>query len=421
MKRCSSKTPPRRPSEPITTLVIEGRWRGRRLPGSACFVANCRMLARSYRARPRRRRHLPAIALFATLERESIILDSLRPDRHKIVAVLLRLASYSRAWVRPIEDWRPASASGGGQLSELIRFLFERYPAPEFFHSAWHLTRRRRFDWTEFAWYLHVARGASIRTAPDLPVRLSPRAAHEVAAAPAALSPRQALRWGQIRAAGVPPQLAHAILATPAGADFQNDALWLPFFEKLAHQPTLQAEQVGPLVDYVAHRARAADRGVFSFKGRTIAGLLRAMERWHQELVVRRYADLCAADGAADKRWDAVAGVSPLCDERDGDLWQLTELCSARELCEEACRMRHCVPIYCQSCLAGVTSIWSLRTCRLGRERARVTIRLDVTKRAIVEARGPANTAIAPAEHAWIKYWARINGLEVMPIPTRAA
>jgi hypothetical protein len=421
MKRCSSKTPLRTPSEPITTLVIEGRWRGRRLPGSACFVANCRLLARSYRACPRRRRHLPVIALFATLERESIILDSLRPDRHKIVAVLLRLASYAAAWVRPVEDWRPTSDSGGSQLCELIRHLFERYPAPDFFHSAWHPMRRRGFDWTEFGWYLHVARGGSMRTAPDLPVRLGPRAAHEMAAAPAALSPRQALRWGQIRAAGVPPQLAHAILATPAGTDFQNDAVWLPFFEKLGQEPTLRAEQVGPLVDYVAHRARAADRRVFSFKGRSIAGLLRAMERWHQELVVRRYADLCAADGAADKRWDAAPGVSPLSEERNGDLWQLSELCSARELLEKACCMHHCVPIYRQSCLAGLTSIWSLRTRRLGRETARVTIRIDVTKRTIVEARGPANTAIAPAQHAWIKYWARINGLEVEPIPTCAA
>jgi hypothetical protein len=421
MKRCSSRRPPRTPSEAITTLVIERRWQGRRLPGSACFVANCRLLAKSYRARTRRPRHAPVIALFATLERESIILDSLRPDRHKIVAVLLRLASYAAAWVRPVEDWRPASASGESQFCDLIRYLFERYPAPAFFHSSWYPVRRGGFDWTAFGWYLHVARGASMRTAPDLPVRLSRRAAHEAAAAPATLSPRRALRWGQIRAAGVPPQLAHAILATPAGRDFQNDAFWLPFFQKLALESTLRADQVRPLVYYLMNRVRAGDRDGFSFKGRTIASLVRAMERWHQELVFRRYAHVCAANDVGDTHWGPAAGISPLSAERNGDLWQLIELCSPRELLDEACRMHHCVPIYHQSCLGGLTSIWSLRTSRLGHETARVTIRIDVAKRAIVEARGPANSAITPAQHAWIKYWARINGLEVEAIPTRAA
>lgn len=410
-------------SEPITTQIIEGRWKGRRFPGTPRFVANCRKLAGAYRGNAARPHHGPTVELFAAIERASIILDGTNAGTHHVVELALRMARHHAYWVRPLDAWSPAAPDSLDQLSELVRHLFERYPAPRFFEHAWRPRRGGRTDWQAFEWYIHVAGGGSIRTAPKLPVQLNRRAAHAFTTAPSKLTPREALRWARLCGAGVPPHLVSALLpclAVPCverveRVQWDHDALWLPFFEKLGAAPELRPEQVGPLVDYVRHRARDPS---FSLKGQSVASLLRGADRWHAELGrLRAYRTLCDGMDPALARWNPLSGVAPLDETRHEEVWSVQELVSFDALFDEGRRMHHCVASYVRSCMSGATSVWSLRIERFGVEVARVTLRVDVASRTLVEARRFANAAVTTEQHRWLEKWAALNRLSVAAIP----
>jgi hypothetical protein len=89
----------------------------------------------------------------------------------------------------------------------------------------------------------------------------------------------------------------------------------------------------------------------------------------------------------------------------------VTELRSAKELFEEGQRMHHCVATYTASAGSGTVSIWSLRLKREQREIGRVTVRVAVASREIVEARRFANQKIEPHELRILQRWAAKSGL----------
>lgn len=400
------------PTGPVTPRIVQGSWESRRYPGSPTFAAHCEQLARAFpRSREGTGKELIA-AMWCVVEERTSMLELLHPHRHRVVGLLVRLGSMSGAWVRSPDTFHPRATCPRTQTSELVAHLFARYDAPAFFERAWWPDRPVwKRDWPAFQWYVHVASGGSLRTAPRLPTTLTRRAAHEAAQAPSTLTPRQALRWGQLRASGVPETIAAEVLRTPIGTDFTHDAFWLLFFSKLASQTDLRREQVGPLIDYVRHMRFVAPNGEqFSLGRRSVPSLLRAMDRWHQELGDQRLALAhLGVTQLSDATWAPLQGVEPI----EDDDWDLQELCSMRALFLEGRRMHHCVATYAHSCLRGQTSIWTLT--RQGDESAanRVTIRIDKAARVIVEARSLANGPVSGSAFRLIRSWANHNHLQI--------
>jgi hypothetical protein len=114
-----------------------------------------------------------------------------------------------------------------------------------------------------------------------------------------------------------------------------------------------------------------------------------------------------------DARWEPLPGVSSFSEERLQESWELSELLCFHELFAEGRAMHHCVASYAQACRSGTTSIWSLRIRRADRETGRVTVRVDVPRRAVVEARRVSNQRIFRAQHRFIERWADESKLDV--------
>lgn len=89
--------------------------------------------------------------------------------------------------------------------------------------------------------------------------------------------------------------------------------------------------------------------------------------------------------------------------QSDDTLWQVLELTSAFELMEEGKAMHHCVGTYHRQCMSGAFAIFSLR--RNGHRLA--TLQVNVSDRAITQARGPYNQPIGQSTRQIVEHWAQ--------------
>jgi len=387
-----------------------------------------------------------------------LLADNPGPAREPILHTFLHLARQEAHWIRRAEDWRPARRNVASQLSELIRHLVARYPVPRFFDEAWRVPIRvpRRLIDFAFAgcaaedaiwkanrrqgWFLHVASGQNLRTAPDLPFELTKRVAHCTLEAGDDLGIGQALRWGQARALDVPERVAEAFVLTRAGDALtapggeRDNAFWVSVLRFLAPHRMLDPASIGPLVDYlidqryvpVPQRAgpERPEHPNLSMRGRTLEGLLERTEAWHrmtgriERARGRHWAPLgiLAPDDAPPASpgrfiWRAGSKRKPV-------QWTVVELLTSADLSQEGRALGHCVYSYAWSCTRGRSSIWSLRRTFEGIEERRATLEIQPTTRRLVQARGPRNRPPNPAEWNVIGRFAAAGGLAI-PEPHR--
>jgi hypothetical protein len=397
----------------VTPAIIQGRFRSSKYPGTAIFADNCRELAHAYRLSRGGPKLQPAARLFGAVERYTHILNQLRHARYKVVPYLIDMAQRSDEWLRAPEDFRPRTTHGRDQLPELIRYLFESYRVPAWMRAALAPRRGRPGRAPAFGWYVHVAQGKNLRSAPALPLPLSRKAAHEALRAPARHEPEQALLYGYLQANAAPPAVRDQLLQLSLWNQLPLDPPSLKLYEKLARTPAVLPEQVRPLLEYAqARRAEGASLDI------SVPAMLRAIERREaerREALVRQQA---AHYGAQfDEHWPSHLPASPLEGACEHGQFTLRELRSLRELFEEGQHMQHCVFTYAAAARAGTASIWSLRFSRAGRDVGRVTVRVTPGERTLVEARRRCNRAIHPHERELLQSWAKSEGLSVVLAP----
>lgn len=396
---------------PITPAIIEGRLGHARYPGSAIFAANCREISRAFALCRGGAKVQAAVRLFAAVEQQTRILHQLRHSQYKVVSYLVDLAQRSAAWLRAPEDFRPRTTHGRDQIGELVRYLFESYRVPAWLRAALEPQRGRPALAPAFGWYVHVAQGQNLRSAPELPLRLSRRAAHEAQFAPARYPPGQALLYGCLRACAASAAARDALLTATRSHHVVLDDAWLQLFERIARAPEFPVDQVRPLLDYV--RAQRAEGACVDLP---LAALRRRMERHHaaqREELVRRQALHFGA--AFDQRWPSSSSTPSLSGSCEHGDYTMSELRSLRELFEEGQVMQHCVFTYAHAARNGTAAIWSLRLTRAGQEMGRVTVRVTPGDKAVVEARRRCNQGIHGYERELLRHWSASLGWSLAP------
>jgi hypothetical protein len=215
--------------------------------------------------------------------------------RHLQIEALKNLAAFVPDHLRPVETWPGCRGSVLCVVASLARHLLARYAVPKFLASIWFgddgpTSRARR------RWYIEHARGRRFRDLA-LPVAMTRRMEHLFLASPDHLSVARAMRQAELRALGASPDLERAVLATRLGEHLSNGRFWrtvLHFFLRVSDG--LDPATVGPIVDFLqAVRHRSVEtlteagpvlvpppRPGFSMKGRTLASMLRLVERWHR-------------------------------------------------------------------------------------------------------------------------------------------
>ena len=319
-----------------------------------------------------------------------------------LIEGVMTLARHHEDWLRPVDEWRPASRNQQVQFSSLVRHLLARYEVPVFMDLVWFRgddaeARRQQ------GWFKHVGGGGNIRTA-DVPVRMSKKMAHHFLQAPEHFTVEEALRWGQVLGQGGSPSLTEAINATRLGRSFDNEGFWGTVVQFFARQSDLDLNQVGPIVGYIQHRKYVPredggddDSGEtplpaepnFSMKSRSLPKLLGQVVRWQ---AAWNREPLVAEEEKEDP--EKVKFNFFYLEEEDESTgqflqWTIQELTTARSLASEGDAMRHCVGSYTKK--LGKLSVWSVQVRDEERTRRVLTLSIDNETRTATQVRGRFN------------------------------
>ena len=374
--------------------------------------------------------------LWQVVANHTDLLRQLHPSEIDFTSVLLRMAAYAAHWRRLPESWKPdALASPREQWVDLLRHLFQAYELPGLFASAW-LTQGELHH-VERDWFCHAAAGGSLRTAPGMPRSVTARALHLMMQAPDHLSVRQALRWGQARAAGCRPRLIWEILRSGMVHDLSNDALWFRLMQKFAAMGNTPASEWSWVMDGL--RWTMAREGLAT--AQRLIDLPLTMLRRHSRKLFQSLLSLVQADGEISYSGErlqkqgfrnqligiALATWRPLphanwrnvVEQQIGHhrlVWTFHELLNLSQLLAEAKVLKHCVVTYRKKCLSGESVIFSLRSQCLACEpniTRELTLEIDRRSRKVIQVRGKWNRRATTQEIQVIHTWARNNGLEV--------
>jgi hypothetical protein len=322
------------------------------------------------------------------------------------VRALAALAGQYSHWLRPVESWKAKTRNSRRQFSSLARHLLANYPVPLFMDSVWML---RESNERQQGWFIRLGLGASPRQL-DLPVHLTRGMVRYFVTAPDHYTAASACRRAQVFALGGNERLVDAILGTELATDFTDDDFCCSVIRWLIANPTFDAAQLGPLVDYIRH-LKLVRHPSFSIKGRTPAAILRQMHQWH--------ADLRKEPVGADLSWQA-CGIGDFdCAEgtaATGDYhhWTIKEIITRRELYAEGRGLRHCVASYGSSCASGECAIWTLgKALENGRRKHVLTIQVALPGKVICQVRGKANRLPTEDEMEILRRWSAQERLTI--------
>jgi hypothetical protein len=358
-------------------------------------------------------------ALLATLrliESRSKLLKSAAHARG-----VIELSKDAAGWLRPLEQWKPASHNADRQFSSLARHLWANYDVPTFMDKAW-----LQGNALQQEWFKHIGAGENIQTARQLPVPLTKKMVHWFLQAPPAYSIEAAFRWGQVLALGGDRRLADAIRETRLAREFRDDDFWLSVIRFFVRNPMLDLVHANPIIDYLWNqryepRVVFVERGVareigpeqpnLTMRGRTVASLLRAVDQWHRRLGRETSSGRLQWQKSTVADYEWIEGNE---ESRNMKVWRIRELLSSQELIAEGRRMRHCVASYAASCHGERSSIWSMDAETDEGVEPLVTIEVDQQRLEICQIRGRNNRLPTEKEKDVVRRWALQESLKTV-------
>ncbi|MCW1924858.1 PcfJ domain-containing protein [Luteolibacter arcticus] len=420
----------------IVTDIIAGRpWVASHIQ-NPCFRKHGRALGRMFRPPRKVTASLrdPCQRLAEALAIHSHLLDRPHPLSAELVPMLARVAAYSGRWLRSPDSWRPPSRLSPEECwQDLLHHLFAAWPVPGFFESAWRI--RGALHLIERDWYCHLAQGGSWRRAEGFPRSITGRAVHHALQAPATVSIRQALRWGQLVTLGASDALSDEVLAHRLVGDFSNDELWSRLLAKVAAAREFDPREFGVIADVLVELLDHDHVNRARLLVDLPLGELRrhAFRRWRSLLdaaivegVHFRDTDLTRGGLRAELRhlsdasWAPMPDVTPfeiVCAEGFAapSVWVFRERLCHAQLLAEGRELRHCVAGYWRRCRSGKSAIFSLRQLHPAVVPARIvprlTIEVERATRRIVQVRGKWNRWPGEFEFRVLKRWADAQAL----------
>jgi hypothetical protein len=317
-------------------------------------------------------------------------------------------------WVRSPATWRPGGKSADRLFRGLADHVLARYCVPPFVWNAFLADDDAPILARVVA---HIAAGGSLYKAVRsglMPVPLTRAMCHDLLSGAGEARFLDAVRKAQVKATGGDGRLFRAWTATRAGRRLhtrEDEAFWQSVLVWCCANPMLARQEVGPLVDFIAHR-RAETPG-FSMKGRTALALLRGMREWHGDLARAKDYSGRVFKPSGFQPMDLDRSRRDRLGRRIVEVWHVREILEGKVLADEGRAMGHCVYSYARMIEAGQCAIWTLTLHDDTGHWRRLTIEVHPGPRRIVQARGRFNAKAEPRDLLVLEQWATRNQLTI--------
>lgn len=312
--------------------------------------------------------------------------------------VLQFLVQYKPYWLRNLEDFIPKSHNAWQSLWELVNHLTVKNEIPKGLYSL--------LSYGSFEYFFKVASGGSPQEGIPTQVHI-PKSQ-----APLLLKFLKKYDWGEaVRRTNftwlkVEKHLQEDILKIPSFLEEGNERFKEDFVRFVALQPMIDGRILDQLYDYVVFKYR--ENNNYSLKGRNVQRLLDEMEAWHDQVAKEKNPKIL-------KKWNRSEYLEFVEARKKGELeFSVTvrELTNSKELSVEGNRQSHCVGSYANSCVSGLTTIWSVReefTDGVYEILATVELRGSV----VVQVKAKRNSPISGYARNIIERWARMNNISI--------
>ena len=332
---------------------------------------------------------------------------------------LLAIYGQTKHWLKSPKGWMPKTSSNVGEAlrQDLIDYLFVRYEVPMFMYNIWEAVNP-----LHIGWFIHLAQGQNIRTAPGMQAHLTKKMAHEFLQAPANYTIEDALIHGQIMAMGGRESLIKTLRILSFQHLFQDQEMWLQLLRLLINNPELEEEQqIENIVSYLNARSMVEVQidaygqlgpqktQKVDLKGKTAKSLLRDVKEWEDN---NRYGwcdgKLVTWKPAKVRNFLYRANKT----DQKSPIYRIMQLTNNFAVQREGEVMRHCVGTYLDRCESGDTSIWSLTATTGQGVKPLLTIQVHDGK-TIVQVRGKANSMPGVTESKIVQRWAKREKLNI--------
>jgi len=333
----------------------------------------------------------------------------------KYILALYNMFQKKDMWINDVSKWKRKSYNVDNQMSDLSRYLFCKYDVPTFMDKCWYISDTNWIDW-----FIHIGQGGNIRTA-NIPVKFTKKMAFNFLSAPDEYTPNEAIRWSQIYGLGGDEKLVRGIIESKIGNDFANSNFWDTIIHFFVRNPMIDDAQISSLIDYISYTKYEGDRNYdvgglvsnpppnpsFEIKGRTVASLIRSMEKWHKEIGKNDKKNISQSwDGFDLNDFTFKTGK-----DKNLRIFKIQQLLTANELKKEGSAHGHCVGSYSRSCITGRSSIWSMSVEKIGQTKPLLTIEVNRDKY-INQVRGKGNRRSTGYEDFIISKWSTEEGLK---------
>lgn len=350
------------------------------------------------------------------------------PDARRFQYALINLLRSQDKWLQSYESWKPSTKNVHRQFSDLVRYLLAKYPTPLFMDEVWF-----RQDGFSLKWWIHVAQGGNIRTAPDFPVELTKKMAHHMMQAPSSYRIVSAIRWGQLHALGGNERnvrgLLDNFLCTRDTIQKNQEDFWMSVFRWFIANPMLDPRHYSSICDYIQNQkyiiplgAEAPPQPGFTMKDRNPHTLLNSVEEWHERL--EREGRMLARQrrGRGHQSWDPHPTIKEFQiihgPENNQTIYQIRQLLTSDQLFAEGSRLHHCVGSYAWSCTAGRVSIWSMRSLdhlQSSSHELMGTIEVENASKRVIQFKAKLNARPSAMAFKILNQWTGINKLNLSP------
>lgn len=329
---------------------------------------------------------------------------------------------------RDLNTWKlPKSKNDDVIFKNLFCFLFSKYRIPKFIE-------REIFEYA--CMYSNVAhlrlqiiyqvvKGLGIHKVPSLSIEMNSKMNFFFMNAPSHYNIEKAMWWAKMRSMKVPMSIASQMIDNLPIDINQNWNDWHNEFVFFVNRfPSITPKNLKKIAEFMIRQelggVNVSVSGFnesiwipalypdFSLKGRTVASVLRFVEKWNA------YIQLVKEKGSCGNF--VISSVKSFRKIHNKSIIGIRQIITLKALYKEGHHMSHCVATYAEDCIKGHSSIWSMRQfLSNGKSKRMVTIEVQESDKKIVQVSGKSNRGEKMHEIALIKSWAKQEGLEYTP------